>query len=54
MQGLLWLLVYAADDLSDVVICVDPLYAGNELAGFWRKNCNVELITERQSLLARV
>jgi hypothetical protein len=34
MQGLLWLLEYAANDLSDVVICVDSLYAGNELEGF--------------------
>jgi hypothetical protein len=31
MQGLLWLLEYAADDLSDVAICVDSLYVGNEL-----------------------
>jgi ribonuclease HI len=54
MQGLLWLLEYAADDTSDVAICVDSLYAGNELEGFWRKNCNAELITEGQSLLARV
>ena len=54
MQELLWLLVYAADDLSDVVICVDSLYAGDELEGFWRKNCNAALITEGQSLLARV
>jgi hypothetical protein len=54
MQGLLWLLEYAADDLTDVVICVDSLYARNELEGFWRNNCNAELITEGQSLLARV
>jgi ribonuclease HI len=54
MQELLWLLVYAADDLSDVVICVDSLYAGDELEGFWRKNCNAALITKGQSLLARV
>jgi hypothetical protein len=55
MQSLLWLLEYTTDDLrSDVVICVDSLYARNELEGFWRKNCNVELITKGQSLLARV
>jgi hypothetical protein len=27
---------------------------GNELEGFWRENCNAELIPEGQSLLARV
>ena len=43
MQGLLWLLEYAADDMSDVAICVDSLYAGNELEGFWKKNCNAAL-----------
>ena len=40
--------------MSDVAICVDSLYAGNELEGFWKKNCNAALITEGQSLLARV
>ena len=34
MQGLIWLLKYAADDFADVVFCVDSLYAGNELEGF--------------------
>ena len=51
MHGLLWLLEYAADD---VAICVDSLYAGNELEEFWKKNCNAQLIIEGQSLLARV
>jgi ribonuclease HI len=54
MQSLLWLLEYTVDDLSDVVICVDSLYAKNELEGFWKKNCNAELITEGQFLLGCV
>ena len=45
---------YVADDLADVVFCVDSLCTRNELEGFWRKNCIAALITEGYALLARV
>ena len=41
-------------DEDDVVICVDSLYAGNQLEGFWRVNCNKDLIDLGQNLLRQV
>ena len=41
-------------DEDDVVICVDSLYAGNQLEGFWRVNCNKDLIDLGKDLLRQV
>ena len=52
-MALLWLIEHAFDD-DDVVICVDSLYAGNQLEGFWRVNCNKDLIEYGQEVLRQV
>jgi ribonuclease HI len=44
----------AATNEHGVVICVDSLYAGNQLEGAWRVNCNKALIEVGQDLLRRV
>ena len=44
----------AAINERGVVICVDSLYAGNQLEGYWRVNCNKALIEVGQDLLRRV
>ena len=54
MQGLLWLLEHADEDDDDIVFCVDSLYAGNQLEGYWKVNCNGALVREGKALLARV
>ena len=53
VMALLWLIEHAFDD-DDVVICVDSLYAGNQLEGFWRVNCNKDLIEYGQEVLRQV
>ena len=45
---------HAGEDDKDIVFCVDSLYAGNQLEGYWKVNCNVALVREGQALLARV
>ena len=53
IQALLWLLEHAFDD-HGVVICVNSLYARNQLEGYWRVNCNKDLIEVRHDFLRRV
>ena len=53
VMTLLWLMEHAFDE-DGVVICVDSLYAGNQLEGFWRVNCNKDLIEYGQEVLRQV
>ena len=53
VAALLWMLTHVFDE-DDVVICVDSLYAGNQLEGFWRVNCNKDLIDLGKDLLRQV
>ena len=48
-----WMLTHVFDE-DDVVICVDSLYAGNQLESFWRVNCNKDLIDLGTDLLRQV
>ena len=52
LNALLWLEEFGED--GDVAICVDSLYAGNEIEGCWAANANVDLITYGQEVLKRV
>ena len=54
MQGLLWLLEHAGEDDNDIIFCVDSLYAGNQVEGYWKANYNAALVREGKALLARV
>ena len=49
LNALLWLEEFGAD--GDVAICVDSLYAGNEIEGCWAANANVDLIEYGQEVL---
>ena len=48
------MLAHVFDEEDNVAICVDSLYAGNQLEDFWRVNCNKDLIDLGQDLLRQV
>ena len=52
INALLWLEEYGED--GDVAICVDSLYAGNEIEGCWAVKANHHLIRYGQEVLERV
>ena len=52
INALLWLEEYGED--GDVAICVDSLYAGNEIEGCWAVKANHQLIRYGQEVLKKV